>query len=84
MIYKSFPSSCPTWYLLAPCRYTVRAVSKPPMSHVIMIYEANACSNTCIAVRRRRRRQGFGPSTAGGGRVGAAQIELEYNLFGVS
>ena len=52
------------------------------MSHVIMIYEANACSNTCIAVRRRR--QGFGPSTAGGGRVGAAQIELEYNLFGVS
>ena len=54
------------------------------MSHVIMIYEANACSNTCIAVRRRRRRQGFGPSTAGGGRVGAAQIELYDNLFGVS
>ena len=69
-IYNSFPSSCPSWYLLVPCRCTSYFKAT---NDVTCNYEANACSNAFIAVRRRRRRQGFGPSTEGGGRVGAAQ-----------
>ena len=49
----------------------VRAVSNSPMN-VSCNYGTNLPRfNALIAVRRRR--QGFGPSTAGGGRVGAAR-----------